>query len=66
MHATFYIIIGYMAVMIAIALFVSFRKVKNSEDFHLAGRSLGPLMMAGPLAAAEIGGGRTLRVACLL
>ncbi|MDR1658481.1 MAG: sodium:solute symporter family protein [Deltaproteobacteria bacterium] len=63
MHSTFYIIIGYMTVMIGIALFVSFRKVKNSEDFHLAGRSLGPLMMAGTLAAAEIGGGSTIGVA---
>ena len=52
-----------MAVMIGIALFVSLRKVKNSEDFHLAGRSLGPLMMAGTLAAAEIGGGSTVGVA---
>ncbi|MDR1487991.1 MAG: hypothetical protein LBT62_08400, partial [Deltaproteobacteria bacterium] len=63
MHNTFYIIIGYMAVMIGIALFVSLRKVKSSEDFHLAGRSLGPLMMAGTLAAAEIGGGSTIGVA---
>jgi SSS family solute:Na+ symporter len=63
MHATFYIIVAYMATMIAIALFVSFRKVKNAEDFHLAGRSLGPLMMAGTLAAAEIGGGSTIGVA---
>ncbi|MDR1677534.1 MAG: sodium:solute symporter family protein [Deltaproteobacteria bacterium] len=63
MHTTFYIIIGYMAVMISIAIFVSLRKVKNSEDFHLAGRSLGPLMMAGTLAAAEIGGGSTIGVA---
>ena len=63
MHATFYIVIAYMATMIAIALFVSFKKVKSSEDFHLAGRSLGPLMMAGTLAAAEIGGGSTIGVA---
>ncbi len=63
MHATVYIVIAYMATMIIIALAVSFRKVKNSEDFHLAGRSLGPLMMAGTLAAAEIGGGSTIGVA---
>jgi SSS family solute:Na+ symporter len=63
MHATFYMIIGYMVIMIGIALFVSLKKVKSSEDFHLAGRSLGPLMMAGTLAAAEIGGGSTIGVA---
>ena len=60
---TFWIVIAYMAVMIGIALAVSIRKVKSSEDFHLAGRSLGPLMMAGTLAAAEIGGGSTVGVA---
>ncbi len=63
MNATFYIVVAYMAVMIVIALYVSFRKVKSSEDYHLAGRSLGPLMMAGTLAAAEIGGGSTIGVA---
>ncbi|MDR0354962.1 MAG: sodium:solute symporter family protein [Deltaproteobacteria bacterium] len=63
MHSTFYMIVIYMAVMIGIALYVSKRKVKNSTDFHLAGRSLGPFMMAGTLAAAEIGGGSTIGVA---
>lgn len=63
MHDTFYIVVAYMAVMIGIALYVSKRKVKNSKDFHLAGRSLGPMMMAGTLAAAEIGGGSTVGVA---
>jgi len=63
MNPTFYIVLAYMASMIGIALYVSSRKVKSSEDFHLAGRSLGPLMMAGTLAAAEIGGGSTIGVA---
>ncbi|MDR1520985.1 MAG: sodium:solute symporter family protein [Planctomycetota bacterium] len=62
-NPTFWIVVCYMAVMIGIAVFVSLRKVKSSEDFHLAGRSLGPLMMAGTLAAAEIGGGSTVGVA---
>ena len=62
-NPTLWIVVLYMAVMIGIALFVSFRKVKSSEDFHLAARSLGPLMMAGTLAAAEIGGGSTIGVA---
>ena len=63
MNSTFYIVIAYMATMIVISLYVSFKKVKSSEDYHLAGRSLGPLMMAGTLAAAEIGGGSTIGVA---
>ena len=62
-NPTFWIVVIYMATMIGIALYVSFKKVKSSEDFHLAGRSLGPLMMAGTLAAAEIGGGSTIGVA---
>ena len=62
-NPTFWIVVAYMAVMIIIALVVSLKKVKSSEDFHLAGRSLGPLMMAGTLAAAEIGGGSTVGVA---
>ena len=63
MNSTFYIVLAYMATMIVISLYVSFKKVKSSEDYHLAGRSLGPLMMAGTLAAAEIGGGSTIGVA---
>lgn len=63
MHITFYIVIVYMALMIGIAMYVSKRNVKTAEDFHLAGRRLGPIMMAGTLAAAEIGGGSTVGVA---
>ncbi|MFB2862289.1 sodium:solute symporter [Aeromonas sp. MdU4] len=63
MSASFYIIVIYMGVMILIGATVSRRKVKNSKDFLLAGRSLGPWMMAGTLAATEIGGGSTLGVA---
>lgn len=63
MSSTFYVIITYMACMIGIGLWVAKRKIKESEDFLLAGRQLGPFMMAGTLAAAEIGGGSTLGVA---
>lgn len=63
MQPTFIIIIIYMAVMIGIGLFAAKRKVKSSKDFLLAGRNLGALMMAGTLAAAEIGGGSTVGVA---
>ncbi|MFK4765056.1 sodium:solute symporter [Desulfobaculum sp. SPO524] len=63
MTSTFYVILAYMACMIGIGLWVAKRKIRESEDFLLAGRQLGPAMMAGTLAAAEIGGGSTLGVA---
>lgn len=63
MQSVFWIILAYMATMIGIGLYAAKKKVKNSKDFLLAGRNLGPFMMAGTLAAAEIGGGSTVGVA---
>ena len=63
MNTTLIVIVLYMMIVMSIAIYVSKKKVKNSKDFLLAGRSLGPLMMAGTLAAAEIGGGSTVGVA---
>jgi SSS family solute:Na+ symporter len=51
-----------MAFMIGVALY-SRKKIKNSDDYHLAGRRLGTIMLAGTLAATEIGGGSTIGVA---
>ena len=56
------IIIIYMAVMIGIGLYAK-TKIKDSADYHLAGRRLGPIMLAGTLAATEIGGGSSVGVA---
>ncbi len=56
------IIIGYMAAMIGIGLYAK-TKIKDSTDYHLAGRRLGPIMLAGTLAATEIGGGSSVGVA---
>lgn len=56
------IIIVYMAAMIGIG-FYSKAKIKDSSDYHLAGRRLGPILMAGTLAATEIGGGSSVGVA---
>jgi len=56
------IIIVYMAVMIGIGLYAK-TKIRSSEDYHLAGRRLGPIMLAGTLAATEIGGGSSVGVA---
>ncbi|MEK3978610.1 hypothetical protein MKY37_05870 [Psychrobacillus sp. FSL K6-2836] len=56
------IIIVYMLVMIGIGFYAK-TKIKSSEDYHLAGRRLGPIMLAGTLAATEIGGGSSVGVA---
>lgn len=55
------IILLYMAMTIVIGLVVSKRKAKqkasqSNEDFLMAGKSLGPLALAGTLFAANTGG----------
>ena len=52
----------YLFVMVGIGYYAS-RKIKNNEDFMVAGRRLGPVMMAGTLAATEVGGGSSMGVA---
>jgi SSS family solute:Na+ symporter len=47
--------------MVLIGL-LSSRRINDKEDFLLAGRRLGPIMMAGTLAATELGGGSSLGV----
>lgn len=56
------IIIVYMLAMIGIGFYAK-TKIKDSADYHLAGRRLGPIMLAGTLAATEIGGGSSVGVA---
>lgn len=56
------IVIVYMLGMIGIGYYSS-RKVSNNDDFMVAGRRLGPVLVAGTLAATEIGGGSSLGVA---
>ena len=51
----------YMLAMLFIGWYSSTRITSNS-DFMVAGRRLGPLLMAGTLAATEIGGGSSLGV----
>lgn len=53
----------YMGTMIGIGIYASKKHVKGAEDYLLAGRRLGPIMMAGTLAATEIGGGSSVGVA---
>ncbi|WP_066015654.1 sodium:solute symporter family protein [Endozoicomonas atrinae] len=55
------IVLGYLLVLIGIGIY-STRKIQSSEDFLVAGRRLGPFLIAGTLAATEIGGGSSLGV----
>lgn len=55
------IVIIYLILMLLIG-YLSSKKIKSNEDFMVAGRRLGPILMAGTLAATEIGGGSSLGV----
>lgn len=55
------IVIIYMFGMLGIGYWSSTR-ISNSADFMVAGRNMGPILMAGTLAATEIGGGSSLGV----
>ncbi len=55
------IVIIYLLIMLFIGWYSS-RRVHSNTDFMVAGRRLGPLLMAGTLAATEIGGGSSLGV----
>lgn len=54
-------ILAYIALMIGVALYAKTR-IGSADDYHLAGRRLGTFMLAGTLAATEIGGGSTIGV----
>lgn len=55
------IVVIYLLVMLWIGWYSS-TKVSTNTDFMVAGRRLGPFLMAGTLAATEIGGGSSLGV----
>ncbi|MDR2487650.1 MAG: sodium:solute symporter family protein [Clostridiales Family XIII bacterium] len=62
------IILVYMAATVCLGLFISQRKKnkaqkQSNEDFLMAGKSLGPLVLAGTLFAANTGGASTMGVA---
>lgn len=63
------IILLYMIATVAIGLVASYRQKKKSqsgnanEDFLMAGKSLGPLVLAGTLFAANTGGASTTGIA---
>jgi solute:Na+ symporter, SSS family len=56
------IIVAYSAAQIALGVWIA-RRVHGSTDFFVAGRALGPGMLAATLLAANIGGGSTVGAA---
>lgn len=55
------VVVLYLLIMLFIGWYSS-TKITSNTDFVVAGRRLGPLLMAGTLAATEIGGGSSLGV----
>lgn len=53
------VVVVYLLVMLLIG-YLSSKKIESNTDFVVAGRRLGPFLMAGTLAATEIGGGSSL------
>src|SRR5947209_1279226 len=53
------IVAAYMLGMVAIGIWAQ-RRATNQEQFLVAGRSVGPLLYSGTLAAIIIGGGATV------
>lgn len=49
-------VITYMVIMLGFGAWAS-RKIKSSDDFALAGRSLGPFVVMGTLLATSVGSG---------
>src|SRR5437868_6501449 len=56
------IIVVYSLAQIALGVWVA-RRLKGSSDFFVAGRSLGPGLLAATMLAANIGGGSTVGAA---
>jgi solute:Na+ symporter, SSS family len=56
------VIVVYSLAQIALGVWIA-RRVKGSSDFFVAGRALGPGMLAATLLAANIGGGSTVGAA---
>jgi SSS family solute:Na+ symporter len=55
------IVVLYLAGMLALGWWSS-QRIQDKDDFLVAGRRLGPLMLAATLAATEVGGGSSLGV----
>ncbi len=58
------LLLGYSALMIALGAYIG-RRVRSTEGFFVAGRSLGPGLLFATLLAANIGAGSTVGAAGL-
>jgi len=56
MHAKLIVIVGYLAAIAAIAVFARRRSRPGAEDFFLAGRTLGPIILLATMAATNFSG----------
>ena len=54
-----WVLVGYLLTMVAIGIWSRHRAI-NQEQFLVAGRSVGPVLYTGTLAAIIIGGGATV------
>ncbi|RGY98400.1 sodium:solute symporter family protein [Clostridium sp. AM58-1XD] len=52
-----YVILAYLVILVVVGIFIGHRKVKNSDDFVVAGRSLPLVVLVGTLLASWCGGG---------
>ena len=57
MHSYLVLILVYSAAQLALGAWIS-RRVRNSRDFFVAGRSLGPGLIFSTMLAANIGANR--------
>ncbi|MGN1177753.1 MAG: sodium:solute symporter family protein, partial [Candidatus Ornithospirochaeta sp.] len=57
------IVIGYLVGMLVIGYVVGKLKIKNADDYMVAGRRMGVFMVAFSLSANNIGGGSTTGLA---
>lgn len=55
------IILAYFGILLLVSIGAA-KKISSNDDFLIAGRRLGPFLLAGALAATEIGGGSSLGV----
>ena len=58
------LLLGYSVLLVAVGLFLG-RRVTTTDDFFVAGRSLGPGLLFATLVAANIGAGSTVGAAGL-
>src|SRR5947209_17491974 len=54
-----FLLVAYLAGMVAVGLWAQ-RRAVSQDQFLVAGRSVGPLLYSGTLAAIIIGGGATI------